>query len=505
MEFLSKKYKKYPFILLFFFSLGCSNSKKEEEKLAKQFCGSCHVFPEPSLLSKDVWIKNVLPNMATRLGIIMAYPYSNLSPLDIDTLMSLQIVPSEPMLSEEQMLKIVKYYTENAPKNAFKPIKSEMEYLEKFDAEEIILPNINNKNILLKSVKDKIFMSFEEKGSFVFDAKTHKAIHVNNVISSDIGTWQNSHFLFDLTSIQAHNLPKDKILEIKSNSKIPKQILQGITRPVSMDVADVNEDQKPDFIIAEFGDYLGSLSLFLSTKNGYEKQVLRNEPGAVKVYFKDLDTDGKLDIAALMSQGKEQVMFYLNKKEGFEEKVIAVFPSSYGSNYMIFKDLDGDKIEEIILTNGDNADVSSSLKAYHGVRILKKMENLAYKESWLFPFHGASAVEAADFDKDGDLDLAAISHFADFSNPNSPNFIYFENLGSLKFKAQTFKTPLNGRPLTMAVLDIDNDNDQDILIGNHIDYLTEPGKVLEKAWKKHNVSFWIIKNYCQTVKMQLTT
>jgi cytochrome c553 len=494
MKNICKEIEKYYFVLLIFLIFGCKNSDKEGEVLAKQYCASCHVFPEPSLLPKDVWINKVLPNMATRLGLMMAYPYSNLSPADVDTLMSVHMVPAEPLLSEKRMLQIVKYYTDNAPEKAIKQTEKILGDLNLFNLKEVKLNNTNAKNVLLKPLDGNIYMSFEEKGTFTYDVKTQKATNINYAISSDVATWKNSLFMFDLTSIQAHNMPKDKILEVKNTSKIPVQILEGLTRPVSMDIADINADNKPDFIIAEFGDYLGSLSLFISTKTGYKKQVLRNEPGAVKVYFKDVNKDGNLDIAVLMSQGKEQIVFYINLKDGFQEKIIATYPSSYGSNYMIFKDLDGDKIDEIILTNGDNADVSSSLKAYHGIRILKNKGNLNYLESWFFPFYGASAVDVADFDNDGDLDLVAISHFADFTNSGSPNVIYFENKENLKFEAFSFNTPLIGRPLTLAVLDLDKDNDQDILIGNHIDFLTEPGKRIEKAWRESNVSFWILEN-----------
>ena len=41
------------------------------ETLAKQYCASCHLFPEPQLLDKKTWQDGVLPNMAMRLGIRM--------------------------------------------------------------------------------------------------------------------------------------------------------------------------------------------------------------------------------------------------------------------------------------------------------------------------------------------------------------------------------------------------------------------------------------------------
>src|SRR3954454_20275531 len=39
------------------------------EILAKSFCQSCHLFPEPALLDATTWEKGVLPHMGPRLGI----------------------------------------------------------------------------------------------------------------------------------------------------------------------------------------------------------------------------------------------------------------------------------------------------------------------------------------------------------------------------------------------------------------------------------------------------
>src|SRR5687767_9822554 len=39
------------------------------EELAKAYCATCHLFPEPLLLDKTTWKERVLPNMGWRLGI----------------------------------------------------------------------------------------------------------------------------------------------------------------------------------------------------------------------------------------------------------------------------------------------------------------------------------------------------------------------------------------------------------------------------------------------------
>src|SRR5215475_15632869 len=39
------------------------------EKLARQVCATCHLFPEPQVLDKKTWQEQVLPCMETLLGV----------------------------------------------------------------------------------------------------------------------------------------------------------------------------------------------------------------------------------------------------------------------------------------------------------------------------------------------------------------------------------------------------------------------------------------------------
>jgi cytochrome c553 len=474
--------------------------QKSNKELAVTYCSSCHVFPEPSLLPKNIWIKKVLPNMATRMGIPREYPYAKLPYDDVQAVMKAQVIPSVPTLSEEDMLKIVQYYTENAPE---KPLPQKRKIEPNTDFNLFKIRTVSNKelgdqNILLKKQKEKILLSFEDKGTFSFDLKQKKVEKINSSISVDYKTWGIGNYMLDLTTIEAHNLPKDYLIAYPStNQKIinkPKIILDSLIRPVSFDVADINYDQKPDFVISEFGDYIGELSLFRSNVDGYKKETLKKTPGACNSYFKDLNNDGKLEIIALMSQGKEEIVIFEKVKDKYIEKIIAAFPSCFGSNSMEIADLDKDGLLDIIVTNGDNADASSSLKNYHGVRIYKNLGNLTFKEVWFYPVHGASGLTIDDFDKDGDNDILIISHFPDFSKEQEENLIYFKNNGYFDFAPSKPINSLNGRPLTLAKTDYDNDGDVDVIIGNHVDNLTDPGYTKTKKWEKDKITFWILEN-----------
>lgn len=91
-------------------------SDKLGEELAKIHWGRCHVFSEPIALPKYIWIKGVLSKMAFRIGHgeymneLMAY--SNEEMMKIITS---GVYTESPIIAKEDWLKIVEYYSTNAP------------------------------------------------------------------------------------------------------------------------------------------------------------------------------------------------------------------------------------------------------------------------------------------------------------------------------------------------------------------------------------------------------
>src|SRR5688572_19926520 len=87
------------------------------EELAKAYCGTCHLFPEPSLLDKATWKERVLPNMGWRLGIRKAgeNPYAAMEKEEAQLVKSLKIFPDKPLLPLADWQKIVAYYLQKAP------------------------------------------------------------------------------------------------------------------------------------------------------------------------------------------------------------------------------------------------------------------------------------------------------------------------------------------------------------------------------------------------------
>jgi FG-GAP-like repeat len=469
------------------------------EELAKIHCASCHQFTPPDLLPRGIWTRKVLPNMATRLGIPMGFPYQKLAPDDMQAVMAAHVIPDQPVLHPEDMQKIVAYYVANAPERLTPPERIPQPTQQMpLKVKKRTQKPISTQNTFLKALPEHraLLLSFEDKGTYWYDnvEMSYRAV-APTIVASDGKLMDSILYLLHIGHTEAYNLPRGRLWSIpRLGTGTPTVVLDSLIRPVSMDITDLNGDQKPDFVICEFGDYLGRLTLHLSQPNGgYQRQILRNYPGACKAIFRDMNNDNQTDIVVLMSQGREELFVYYNiGHTQFEDVSIEQFAPSYGSNGLIISDIDQDGLPDLITTNGDNADISSTLKPYHGVRVYRNEGNKRFALQWQYPMYGASGVAAADFDQDGHIDLAVIAHFPDFQSAQQEDLLYFRKTpDAWAFTPTRFAQALNGRLLTIDQADLDRDGRPELFIGNFLDQLTPVG-ARYADWKKNPVDWWML-------------
>ncbi len=457
------------------------------KQLAIKYCSNCHLFPEPDLLDKKTWTTSVLPNMGMRLGMkeVGKNPYQDLSIEDSTLLKNSGIYPNIPLISKEEWSEIIKYYEKEAPSvlPLQKPVLLISGQLPQFKAQFLTL--------FSKKIPKTTLLKFDKRTTRLYIGDAQNELYVADSTFDLKATWNVKSPLSDidfpdtktLRTLTIGNLkPSDQklgLLEIvDSTSK--KASIRALQRPVQFAAGDLNNDGKEDIIIAQFGHNSGKLSWFESG-DPTKEHILKALPGARKVEIADFNGDKKPDIMVLMAQAYEEVTIFYNQGKGkFKEKTVLRFPPVYGVSYFETADFNKDGFKDILLTNGDNWDYSAIEKPYHGIRIFLNDKKDNFKEDFFYPLFGTSKAMARDFDNDGDLDVAAISFYADLAQPER-SFIYLQNEGNFNFKAFSTPEAASGKWLTMEVGDFDKDGDEDIVLGSYFHTVGEMTKLIFKG------------------------
>lgn len=268
--------------------------------------------------------------------------------------------------------------------------------------------------------------------------------------------------------------------EMNANGRITnnKKIFDSLPRPVQTIPFGTDNNGNAQYIICGFGNSQGAL--YLSSLN--RSAELISFPGAIKAYTGDFNKDGIQDIITLMAQNQEGVFILYGQRDGtFKTVKVLSFPPVYGSSYFELQDFNKDGHPDIIYTCGDNADYTGKMhKSYHGVYIFLNDGKNNFKQNYFFPMFGCYKAMSADFDGDGDLDIACISYFPDEVNRPQESFIYLEQTGALQFTPNIIKGTGYEKWMTMDVGDADGDGDQDIILGS----MVMPTTAQKQAWKQ---------------------
>jgi FG-GAP-like repeat len=495
------------FGFIFYFSSACTNKKKielsEGKKLAQTLCSSCHAFPDPSLLDKNTWVSTVLPKMADFINVEGMYdPYS--SSIMSGNQNPTRVMPP-PGISLDNWKKIINWFESAAPE---KPLerKEQLVPIKTFLPHFITIPLSD-----LVSYPVTTFLKIDtlKKGFFLGDGSAEQVFVFNKNIKvvdsffapigiTDLNIRPGGIETISMGSLKPPDSRLGKLVRIteKNKTKHYSVILDSLERPVNATYADLNQDGKEDIIISEFGFRTGYLNWYENVgKDKYKKHLLRGLPGAVKTVVYDFNKDGKPDIIALMAQADEGVFIYYNEGlSKFREERVLTFPPVYGSNSLQLFDFNKDGFMDILTTNGDNADYSIIPKAYHGIRVFLNNGSNQFKETIFLPVYGAQKVIAADFDNDGDIDLASISFFPDYKKFPLESFIYWQNKGDNTFERYSFPQATDGRWMTMDAGDIDGDGDIDIILGSAIFSMGTIPQEIRNKWLSHPLSGIILEN-----------
>ncbi|MES2278114.1 MAG: VCBS repeat-containing protein [Bacteroidota bacterium] len=459
-------------------------TKKQVEQgkaLAAQYCQSCHMLPDPQLLTREMWATGVLPRMGPFLGYTSFHGKTYFRANDVD----LSFFPAKRVMDSVKWQRINDYFTTVAPDKltaqaktvqiirqmpffeidtpSFKTLYSKMAIASYVKIDTTVNPHrliVNDgaaSRFILLDKNLQVLNAFNTKGVVV-----DLCLQKDGILACSIGK-----------TMEANNLANGNVTRIsidsKGNVKADAQPLFGkLARPVKVTAADLNGDGKTDYILSEFGNLVGKLSWVENKGNGkYISHILRQRPGALTTIVQDVNHDGKPDIWAQFAQGEEGIFLYTNKGNGeFDEREVLRFPPVYGSTSFDVVDMNHDGYPDIIYTCGDNGDYTQILKPYHGVYIYINDGKNNFKQQYFYPINGCYKAIARDFDGDGNMDIATISFFPAAAQPEEA-FVFFKGKGGLNFQPYAMLAGTRfQKGLTMDAGDLDGDGKPDLVLGN---------------------------------------
>lgn len=435
------------------------------KELAKKYCVSCHQLPDPALIDSASWVGGVLPAMAKRLY--------------VNTAIGQYFTDSKSALNIVEWQKIVSYYQNIAPVNLAIP-KPAAQPVKDWSIFSLVKPIEDPKapiamtTLLAYNNNDHQFYSGDAAGNFYQWNKNLKSKLIQKMPSSVTGAIflekTNEAILTCIGMLPPLDIEKGKVVQIRLETKNKEQQIfaDSLPRAVQTVAADFNKDGLIDYVVCGFGHERGGLFLLQQrSDHSFKKTVIRGIPGGEQLITGDFDNDGWPDVMCLFAQADEGVWMFLNDhKGGFITKNLLHFPAVYGSSSFQLLDFNHDGKLDILYTCGDNSDYSKVLKPYHGVYIFTNQGDWKFKQTYFYHVDGCTKAIAADFDHDGDLDIATIAFFADFKSHSAAGFTYLEQTKPNQFTAHELPIDQYGRWLTMEVGDIDNDGKPDVILGN---------------------------------------
>jgi hypothetical protein len=500
-------FKYVMIVTLFIFILtGCtknSNTSKGAALFETQ-CARCHISPDISHLTKDLWANAVLPEMGARMGIKEGdfKPYKGMGFEEMEIIHNSAVYPFIPSLNQADWKILKEYIINNAPDSLPKikvPVNAGVQ--KRFRPHPISLDTLPGSFIT--------FLKYQSEGNRIWAGDIGGNLveyRFNTAESQTIGRTENAivdyserdsvSYITDIGILNPSELSSGKIIANAANTQVALPHI--LHRPVNNLVVDLNNDGSDEMVVSEFGNLIGSLSLLSLDENGeYKKSILLGQPGSTRTIAKDMNKDGKLDLIVLTSQGDESItILYQKENLKFSAEKVIRFSPIYGTSWFEMIDYDGDGDDDIVTVNGDNADKTYIHKPYHGLRLHLNDGNNVFTEAFFYPLNGATRFVVNDFDQDGDFDFAVISTFPDYENAPELALVYLENVDktSYNFQPHIFKEANISRWFLMDTGDFDLDGDTDMILSALTYSFTPVPPALSNAWNETKADLLFLEN-----------
>lgn len=465
----------------------------ESEQRVREFCAGCHAAPDPGLFPQDAWHAEVVRGYRF-------YAQSGKHNLD------------PPPIEQA-----VRYYVGNAPAKLEMPDtvseeadgqtwfeKTAIEFHSPFDMQSGIghvARGFTDRQVIAADMASG-YLWLAELGADA-TSQVRPLIRLDypcNLRWSDLDQdGQEDLLVADLGGFYADDRQAGKIVWLRRTGPesfdAPVVLLDGIGRACDVRSGDFNDDGLLDLVIAEFGWLnTGGIHLLLRKEpsasivaSSFEHHVLDERAGAIHVIPTDVDQDGSLDILALMSQQYEQVLYFPNLPDvPLQSSQPAVLweaqDPGFGSSGIQQVDFDADGDLDLLYTHGDTFD-GPYVKPSHGLHWLENKGNQEYVPHRLAHMAGAYSAAIADWDEDGDLDVAISAWLPrqthQFDRSQAVSLLLLERTTENQFKKHVLE---RGNPSRSSIrfVDMDADGDLDLVAGRDEEALRKP--VLVDVW-----------------------
>lgn len=429
------------------------NSVQNVPRSVKQYCGSCHLIPEPQSLTKEVWQNSIFPKMS------QFYIWIDSSRYDYANLSMFEKQGTIPM-NDDTWSEMLNYYESYGLDSIFVHENEVWPIQTSFIEKPIGLNNNYPISVTAAMMTDERILLGNAGALVELDTNyvSRELVFLNKDITH-IYSHSGDTYLVTTSTIDPHHGPFGEVSIFDSDTENVELVLKNLERPVQMHIVDDR------MLISEFGFKNGKLS-FREMVDLNKSKTIHNLPGSYRIIPAQLLEGEKEVLVTSVSQAQEGIYALLEKGGSYEVKELIRFKPEFGLSDIDIADINQDGLDDILVVNGDNADYSIIPKKYHGINIYLNRGNFKFSHSYSFKIHGATQGKIIDVNEDNRPDIVASCYFAEHKEQR---IVLLENQSEkeLSFRPYRFTNSSMGNWMIMEKGDINSDGRDDLLLGSY--------------------------------------